>query len=362
MADYRILAINPGSTSTKIAIFSNAECVFKQSLEHSSQELKAFTQVIDQFAFRLDIIRQALVTANIPLESLDAVVGRGGLLRPIESGVYEVNSTMIGELKAASRGQHASNLGALLADALAREATEIRKKPVKAFIADPVVVDELEDRARLTGLPQCERRSVFHALNHKAIAREYALREGKRYEDLNLVVAHMGGGVSVGAHCKGRVIDVNNALDGEGPFSPERAGTLPTGQLVSMCFSGKYTEAEIRKLINGAGGLVAHLGSNDARVMEKAAQEGDARAALVQSAFAYGVSKWIGAMATAMAGRVDAILLTGGMAHSKLLVKTISDAVSFIAPVSVFPGEDEMAALAGNARRVLTGETKPRVY
>lgn len=362
MSNYRVLAINPGSTSTKIAIFSDAECIHKKSLDHSVEELKSYTNVASQFDFRLEKIREALAEASVSLKDLAAIIGRGGVLRPIESGVYAVNDTMCEELRSAKWGEHASNLGAILASSLAKEASKLQGKTVPAYIADPVVVDEMEDQARLTGLPQCKRLSVFHALNHKAIAREYASRVGKPYEELNVVVAHLGGGISIGAHRKGRVIDVNNALVGEGPFSPERAGTLPTGQLIEMCFSGKYTQDEMKRLINGKGGLVAHMGSNDARKTEEAIAKGDAHAKLVYDALCYAVAKWIGAMAVALEGKVDAILLTGGMAHSKALVEYVRNKVSFIAPVEAFPGEDEMRALALNALRAVKGETQSKTY
>lgn len=362
MSKKRILAINPGSTSTKIAIFEDNSCVYKQSLDHASEDLAKYDSIFSQFDFRLRLVEAALDRAGVELETLDAVIGRGGLLRPIASGVYPVNQSMLDELSAALNGEHASNLGALLAHAVAHRATEGSGRPIPAYIADPVVVDELEPVARVSGIPQCQRVSIFHALNHKAVAREYARREQREYESLNLIVAHMGGGVSVAAHRKGRVVDVNNALDGEGPFSPERAGSLPTGQLVDLCFSGEYTRQQMRRLICGAGGFVAHTGSNDARVTENAAAAGDPKALLIQNAFCYQVAKWIGAMAAVLEGKVDAILLTGGMAYGKAIVQEIDRQVNFIAPVHIFPGEDEMAALAHNALAALNGTLKPQEY
>lgn len=353
----KILAINPGSTSTKIAVFEDDKQVFITTIRHQADEIAQYDTIVEQFPFRKELILSELKKANIDTASLNAIVGRGGLLRPIESGVYEVNERMKKDLNDPACLQHASNLGALLADSIASSIPGAR-----AFIADPVVVDELQDVARVTGLPQCPHISIFHALNQKAIARTYAKSIGRKYDDLNLVIAHLGGGVSVGAHRNGKVVDVNNALDGDGPFSPERAGTLPTGALVEMCFSGKYTQGEIKKLLVGKGGLVAHMGYNDAYKLELAAKDGDKKAMLIQDAMAYGVAKAIGAMATVLHGKVDAILITGGMAHGKELVDYISQMVQFIAPVKVYPGEDEMAALASNARMALNGELKILTY
>jgi butyrate kinase len=356
MKSYNILAINPGSTSTKVAVYKDKELVKELTLRHTSDELKDFPDILSQFHFRKEIIMNAVKESGIDIREMDAIIGRGGLVKPIPSGVYEVNDALKRDLRDKDLGEHASNLGGLIADDIAQEIG------VKAYIADPVVVDELQDVARVCGLPNLHRVSIFHALNQKAIAREYAERIGKKYEDLNLILAHLGGGVSVGAHLKGEVIDVNNALDGEGPMSPERAGTLPTRQLAELCFSGKYTYDEVRKMITGRGGFTAHLGTNNAMEVEERIAAGDSQAKLVFDAMCYEVAKNIGAMATVLHGKVDAIILTGGMAHSKYLCKYVEDMVSFIAPVVVMAGENELEALAMNALRVLNGTTIAKIY
>ena len=358
MNDYRILTVNPGSTSTKIALFEGETELFEKTLRHSNEELAAFPKVTDQFAFRKELILGALAEEGVELSSIAAVVGRGGLVKPIPSGVYEMNDALVRDLRNAPLGEHASNLGGLIAKDLA----EGIGHGARAFIADPVVVDEMQEVAKVTGHPEIRRMSIFHALNHKAVARMYAQSAGKKYEELNLVVAHLGGGVSVAAHEKGRVVDVNNALDGEGPFSPERVGTLPARQVVDLCFSGRYTYDELKKQIAGKGGIVALLGTNDMREVRKQAREGSAESQLVADALGYTVSKEIGAMAAVLKGRVDAILLTGGIIHGEMTREYIKERVSFIAPVEFYPGEDEMHALAMNGLRVLTGESEPNVY
>lgn len=357
MEEFNILAINPGSTSTKIAVYKNNKSVFLKNIKHSSEDLKDFSNIADQFGFRKDIILKELKEADINIETISAVVGRGGLVKPIESGVYEVNDTMKEDIKNSILGEHASNLGALIADDIAKSIPNAR-----AFIADPVVVDELEDVARIAGHPNFKRVSIFHALNQKAIARIYAKTLDRKYEELNLIVVHLGGGISVGAHRMGRVIDVNNALDGEGPFSPERSGTLPSGQLAKLCFSGEYTYEQVKLMIKGQGGLVAHAGTNDAYEVEMKAKAGDPKAKLIQDAMAYSIAKSIGASATVLKGKVDAIILTGGIAHNPDLVDYVKDMVGFIAPVIVYPGEDEMQALAMNGLMVLKGEVEARIY
>ena len=328
---FQILTINPGSTSTKIAVFNDEQEVFSKTLRHSAEELAPFATVASQFQFRKDIIVAALKEAGIDLHSFAAIVGRGGLVKPIESGIYEVSEALAHDLEHPVMGEHASNLGGLIAKDIAREIGN----GVKAYIADPVVVDELQPVARYSGHPDLKRVSIFHALNQKIIARTYAKEVGKRYEALNLIVAHMGGGVSVGAHCHGRVIDVNNALDGDGPFSPER----------------------------GAGGVVAYLGTNDMLEVEKrSAADPDSEYAHVQNAMSYQIGKEIGAAAAVLKGKVDAILLTGGIAYGKPVTDYIADMVSFIAPVKVYPGEDEMRALAMNGLMVLRGEMQAKEY
>ncbi len=357
MEDFKILAINPGSTSTKIAVFRNNKNIFLKNIKHSADDLAKFKTIADQFSFRKEIILEELKQAGIDVNKISAVVGRGGLLKPIESGVYEVNEQMKADLRNSIMGEHASNLGALIADDIARSLPS-----AKAYIADPVVVDEMEDVARISGHPRFKRISIFHALNQKAIARLHAKSIDKKYEELNLVIAHLGGGISVGAHRQGRVIDVNNALDGDGPFSPERAGTVPAGQLAKLCFSGEVTYDEVKKMLTGKGGLVAHAGTNDAYEIELKARAGDAKAKLLQDAMAYNIGKAIGAMAVVLKGKVDAIILTGGIAHNPDLVDYIKEMVGFIAPVAVYPGEDEMQALAMNGLMVLKGEVMPKEY
>ncbi len=357
MEEELILAINPGSTSTKVAVFRNTRELFLKTIKHSSEELSQFARITDQYSFRKNIILRELENAHIEIRNIILVVGRGGLVKPIASGVYVVNEALIEDLKIGVQGQHASNLGGLIAHDIAQSIPG-----AKAFIADPVVVDELEDIARISGHPLFERVSIFHALNQKAIARQHAKSISRSYEELNLIIVHLGGGISVGAHRNGRVIDVNQALDGEGPFSPERSGTLPVGALVKMCFSGDYTQEEIRKMINGKGGLVAYLGTNDAYEVEKRAAAGDEQAELIQQSMAYQVAKDIGAMSTVLKGHVDAILLTGGIAYGKPFVNMLSERISHLAPIFVYPGEDEMRALAMNGLMVLKGEAEAREY
>ncbi|MFI3295824.1 MAG: butyrate kinase [Rikenellaceae bacterium] len=356
---FTILTINPGSTSTKIAIFDNETERFTISISHSPEELAPYKTIADQFSFRKTVIMDALGEKGFDMKTLDIIVGRGGLLHPMKSGIYRVNDLMRQDLINSPVGEHASNLGGLIAYDLAKSLDH-----VKAYIADPVVVDEMDDIARMTGFSMLERKSIFHALNQKAVAREYAQKIGRKYEDLNLIVAHMGGGISIGAHLEGRVVDVNNALDGEGPFTPERAGTVPVGDLIEMCFSGEYTHSQIKKMVKGEGGMVALYGTNDARaVREKAAgADGDPRAKAVINALAYNVAKYIGAMATVLCGKVDAIILTGGMAHGEVIMNKIIEHVSFISAVEVVPGEDEMSALALNGLLVMKGEIEVSEY
>lgn len=353
---YKLLIINPGSTSTKIAVYSDENEVFVKTLRHSSEEIDKFKHIADQQGFRTEVILKILQDNKIDINEMDAIVGRGGLLKPIVSGTYNVNDAMLQDIKDTVQGEHASNLGAVIANEIAAQIG----KP--AYIVDPVVVDEMEDLARLSGIPELPRKSIFHALNQKAVAKRYAKENNKKYEDINLIVAHMGGGVSVGAHKKGRIVDINNALDGDGAFSPERSGGVPSGDLARMCFSGKYTLQEILKKITGKGGFVAYLNTNDARVVEEAALKGDPKAKLVHDAMGYQVAKDIGGAAAVLDGQVDAIILTGGMAYGKPMVDLIKQKVSFIAPVIVYPGEDEMLALAQGVLRVLNGEEEVKEY
>ena len=347
---YKILVINPGSTSTKFAVYHDEESFFQKTLRHQGEELSPFSTVASQYEFRKETILKALKEENIPVD-FDIIVGRGGLTRPVVSGVYEVSEEMRKVLLSAEYGEHACNLGGLIAADIAKEIG------CKAVIADPVVVDELQDVARISGHPELPNISIFHALNQKAIARRYAKEVGKKYEELNLIIAHLGGGVSVGAHHFGKVIDVNCALGGNGPFSPERVGTVSATGLMNLCFSGKYTKQEVKRMLVGNGGLMAHLGLNDAYQVEQRAESGkDPHAALIYDAMAYNVAKEIGAMATVLKGKVDAILLTGGIAYGKGFCKYIEDMVGFIAPVKVYAGEDELGALASSGLRVLNGE------
>lgn len=353
---YKLLIINPGSTSTKISVFEDEKEVFGETIRHSSEEIGKFKHISDQQNFRTEVILKILKDNKIDIKELDAVVGRGGLLKPILSGTYNVNDNMLNDLKESIKGEHASNLGAIIANQISKSIGK------SAFIVDPVVVDEMEEIARLSGVPELPRKSIFHALNQKAVAKRYAKENSKNYEDVNVIVAHMGGGVSVGAHKKGKIVDVNNALDGEGAFSPERSGGVPSGDLARMCFSGKYTLEEILKKITGKGGFVAYLDTNDARVVESAALDGDPKAKMVHDAMGYQVSKEIGAAATVLNGNVDAIILTGGMAYGKPMVNLIRERVGFIAPIVIYPGEDEMLALAQGVIRVLNGEEEVKEY
>lgn len=355
--DRLILAINPGSTSTKIAVYKNVDRVFIKNIKHSSEELNEFENIADQFEYRRKIILQELSDAKIDINKLAVIMGRGGLVKPIPSGIYEMNAELVKDLKKGVLGEHASNLGGLIAKNIADQI-----KGARSFIADPVVVDEFDDVARISGHPKFERISIFHALNQKAIARTYCQSHNVKYEDVNLVVAHMGGGISVGAHSKSRVIDVNQALDGDGPFSPERSGTLPVGQLAKLCFSGDYSLKDIKEMIKGKGGYVAYFGHNDAYKVEMEAKNGNEKAQLIQDALAYQVAKEIGAMASVLKGNVDAILLTGGIAYGKPIVDEISERVKYIAKVFVYPGEDEMKALAMNGLRVINDEADIKVY
>lgn len=356
MNKFKLLTINPGSTSTKIAVFENEKLIFEETLRHNVDELCAFDKIFDQYEFRKDIIIKALEKNQVDISSLDGVVGRGGLLKPIEGGTYEVNDKMLEDLKIGVQGEHASNLGGILAYEIAKGVS------CKSFIVDPVVVDELQDVARISGLKEIERKSIFHALNQMAVSRRYAKSISKRYEDLNLIVAHLGGGISVGAHKNGRVIDVANALDGEGPFSPERTGGLPVGDLIKLCYAGKYTHAEVKKMIKGNGGLVSYLGTNDAREVVERIDNGDEYAKLIYNAMAYQVAKEIGASSAVLKGKVDAIILTGGIAYDKKFTSWIEEMVSFIADVIIYPGEDELEALAEGGLRVLRGEEQAKIY
>lgn len=355
MQHFTILAINPGSTSTKIAVYSNETIKFEQVIRHSIEELKPFSTIYDQYDYRLHLVEKALVDHNVDVKSLDAVIGRGGPLKPLASGTYAVNDLMIEDLKTKVQTEHAANLGGILAKGIADQVN------IPAFIADPVSVDELQPLARISGLPEIPRRSLFHALNLKAVAHRVAKNLDKDYKALTLILVHLGGGISVGVQQNGRMIDVTNPND-LGPFSPERAGAVPSYGLIELCFSGKYTPDEIKKKLIGNGGLMAHLGTSDGREVESRIANGDAKAALIYEAMAYQVAKEIGAMATVVKGELDGIVLTGGLAYSKILVKMITERVKFIGNIIVHPGEDELQALIESALRVMCGEEEAKIY
>jgi len=353
---YRILAINPGSTSTKIALYENETPIFTKSLSHSADEISKFDKISDQYEFRKKVIIDAVGEHRVDLSEIDAIVGRGGNMKPVQGGTYKINDAMIEDLKIGVMGQHASNLGGIIANAIANELG------ISSYVVDPVVVDEFEDYARISGIPEIQRKSKDHPLNQKAAARLAAKELGGEYHQFNFIVAHLGGGISVGTHKKGKIVDVNNALDGDGPFSPERSGGVPVGSLVDMCFSGDFTKAEIKKKITGGGGLVAYLGTNDGREVQRRIKEGDQYAKFVYEAMAYQISKDIGAAATILKGDIDAIILTGGVAYDEEFISWIKERVEFIAPVKVYPGENEMIALVQGVLRVLNGEEQLKIY
>ncbi|MBE6972032.1 MAG: butyrate kinase [Ruminococcaceae bacterium] len=350
-----ILVINPGSTSTKVGVFDGETPVFEQTLRHSAEELAQFATIPNQLNFRKQLILDAMVQHGFDIHNLAAVTGRGGPVKPLLSGTYNINEDMLAECRNPKRGHHAACLGAMIAHEIAGSLG------VPSFIVDPPVVDERQKIALYTGHPMFERISIFHALNQKAVAKRHAKSLGKRYEDLNLVVCHMGGGISIGAHCKGRVIDVNNSLNGDGPFSPDRSGTLPMIDIIKLCFSGEYTQAEVEKIVCGNGGLLAYTGTtNMIELTERAKTE--EKIAEVLAAFHYQIAKEIGAMAVALGGQVDGILLTGGIAYGKETVEAIRAQVEWIAPVTAYPGEDELLALAQGTLRVLQGEEEAKEY
>ncbi|KPL03837.1 MAG: butyrate kinase [candidate division Zixibacteria bacterium SM23_73_2] len=352
---FKILVINPGSTSTKISVFENEKELFKNTIHHSKLELEPFKRVWDQYEFRKKLIKELLENHNINPKSLSAVVGRGGLFRPVVSGTYRVNELMIEDGRKAYGGEHPANLGAVLAFGIGWD------YHIPSFIVDPPSVDEFDEIARYTGLPDIPKKSIFHALNVKATARLAAFDLGKKHDEVNLIVAHLGGGVTVSAMRKGRVIDANNALD-TGPFTPERAGTLPTLDLAQLCFSGKYTSEQIKKKMVGQGGLVAYLGTNNCEEVEKRISEGDKKAEIIYEAMLYQIAQEIGSKAVALKGELDAIVLTGGMAGSEMVQKKLKERVGFLGKIMVYPGEDEMKSLALGALRVLRGEEDAKTY
>lgn len=352
-----VLVINPGSTSTKIAVFEDMKELFSENVAHSADEIAAFSSIADQYEFREKHIKDCLQKRGFEIKKLDCVVGRGGLLKPIPGGVYKINNAMKDEIRLAPNGEHASNLGCLIADAIGQELG------IPAYIVDPVVVDELDEIARVAGHKLFERISIFHALNQKAVARRWARDHGKRYEEVSLVIAHMGGGISVGLHKNGRVVDVNNALNGEGPFSPERSGTLPAGALTKLCFSGKYQEKEVLRMITGQGGVVSLAGTNDMRELEARVKSGDKNAELVYRAFIYNMGKAIGALAGAAGKKLDGVILTGGIAHGKDVQEGIRAMVSWMSDdFTVYPGEGELEALAQAGTSICNKELEAREY
>ncbi len=351
-----ILTINPGSTSTKIAIFKGEDKVLSETLSHPLEELLSFEKVADQFEYRKKTILEYLDQEKISMADFDAVVGRGGLLKPVSGGTYLINETMLKDLQSGQYGEHASDLGAMIAWHLAKPHS------IPSYIVNPIVVDELDDIARISGMPEIPRRSIFHALNQKAVAINYAESQNKEYTQGRYIVVHLGGGISVGAHQNGRVIDVNNALYGEGPFSPERSGAVPIHDVINMAYSGKYTQVEMHKKVVGKGGFIAYLGTNDARNVVKSIEAGDKESELIYQALAYQVAKEIGSAATVLKGQVDAIIITGGMAHDQSLISLIKERINFIGQIEVMPGEKEMEALADGARRVLLGKEQGKEY
>ena len=350
------LIINPGSTSTKIGVFEDETLLFDETLRHSTEEIGQFDSIVAQKDFRKKIITDFLEGKNFDIKSLNVIVGRGGMLKPIPGGTYAVTEELLADLKKGVQGQHASNLGGILAKEIADSIG------VPSYIVDPTVVDELMAIARYSGVPELPRVSIFHALNQKAVAKRYAKEIGKAYESLRLIVVHMGGGVSVGAHEYGKVVDVFNALDGDGAFSPERAGAVPSGALIKMCFSGRYSEKEVYGKVVGNGGFNAYLGTNDMREVTKRANEGDEKAAEAKQAFLLQVAKDIGSMACVLNGKVDQIIVTGGIAYGADIVAALKERAEWIAPFTVYPGEDELLALAQGALRVLNGEEEAKVY
>jgi len=353
---FRILAINPGSTSTKISLYDDEQCIFTKTIRHDTTQLAQYGSVLKQRELRRECIMECMKETEIDRTTIDAIAGRGGLLKPIESGVYVINEKMLEDLQSMTAAVHASALGAIIASELASIFS------IPAYVVDPIVVDEMDRYAKLSGMPGVERSSIFHALNQKAIARRLASQLGKPYENCRFIIAHLGGGITVGAHRYGRVIDVNDGIDGEGAFTPERTGAVPVIPIIHMCFSGEYTEQEMVDKVASNGGMKAYLGTTDLQEVQKMINEGDEFAALVMDSMAYQVSKEIGAMAAVLEGLVDAIILTGGLANSNRFTGAIKQRVDKLAPVYVFPGEDEMLALASGVLRVLRGIEQPAHY
>jgi butyrate kinase len=349
--EFKVLAINPGSTSTKFGLFADERPLRIWTARHGSEELRPYKDrpILEQLDYRLALIERELAAFGLAYNTLSAVAGRGGLLPPMEGGTYRVDETMLAEMRLARRGDHASNLGAILAHAIATAAG------IAAYVVDPVSVNERSAKARLSGSAQLERGGFCHALNSKAVARRYAREHHRAYAQMRLVVAHLGGGVCISAHESGRMIDATDAQE-EGPFSPQRAGTVPALKLARLCFESGRTQREVERLLAGEGGLASYLGTTDLVEVERRIAGGDREADLVFQAMAYQIAKEIGAMAVVLEGRVDAILITGGMAASTELVRLVSKAVRWIAPVAVYPGDEELLALVEGVLRVLRHE------
>ena len=355
---YRILAINPGSTSTKIAVYEDDQPILEKTLRHSPEELAPFPDIIDQYEFRKKIVLEALAEGNIAPETLSAIVGRGGLIKPVPGGTFKINEAMKRDLRNPNLwGRvHASNLGAFIADSIAKEYN------IPGYIVDPVVVDEFEDIARISGIPEIKRNSLFHALNIRYISRLLARELNQTLEESNFIGVHMGGGISVAAIKNGRVVDVNNALLGDGPFSPQRAGTLPIGDLVELAFSGKYSHSELVKYLSKNAGWMAYLGTDNGIEVYNRIKNGDAYAKLITDAMCYKVAKEIGGCAAVLEGKVDAIFLSGGLSFNEYIVEQIKSRIQFLAPIYLYPGEKEMEALAQGGLRVLRGLEEAQEY
>lgn len=352
----QILAINPGSTSTKIAVYDDEKPVLLRTIRHLPEQIAHFRTIVGQREFRRDVVLKELEKLEVPFH-FNAIIGRGGLAKPMSGGVYEVNEQMCRDMYNAKR-QHVCNLGCIIAYELAQ-----RQEGCIPLIADPVVVDEMEDVARISGSPLMPRVPIWHALNQRAIGRRFARENGKKYEDLNLIICHMGGGISIAAHKHGRAVDANNGLDGEGPFSPERAGTLPSADLIRLCYSGRYTEEQLLKRISGEAGLAAHLGTTDVKeILRRITENGDRHAELLIEAMIYQTAKCIAAESAVLCGEIDAILITGGLTHSEYITSRLRKRIGFLAPVHIYPGEDEMQALALNALAVLRGKREMKKY
>jgi butyrate kinase len=351
-----ILTINPGSTSTKIALFENLELVVKETVRHSQKTLVTFDELTDQLDMRKKVIDKFLKKNNIKTEQIDGFIGRGGLIHPVKSGIYKVNDNMLDDLSKNTYGEHASNLGGIIAYEMAKTVGK------DAYIADPVVVDEMSSVAKISGLNGISRRSLWHALNQKAVARKYAEKYGKKYEELNLIVAHLGGGISVGLHKRGRVTDVNNALDGDGPFSPERSGSLPVESVIDLAFSGQYTREQLAKLNHGFGGLVSYLDTNDAEKVSEMIGNNEVFAQRVLKAMVYQIAKEIGSLYAVTRGNLDAIIITGGLAYNQDVLQPLLEYLDHLGDIAVYPGEDELEALAFNMYRLLNNEIELSVY